>query len=519
MKKFSLLYNFEKNLITLEEIYNSIKITLGPTGKNGIVFTKNNELKFLTNGSNLLKSLEFSESGSNILLKLLEQSAIKTIATTGDGSTTITLLNCKLLQICLKFIINGYNAISLSIGLKKLAYFLIEKVTEYSFPVENQFEIEGVFKTATGKKLNSHISEMVKKSIPQIRRDGLTIIEENFSSENEIEIVEGIQIEKGYASSYFINELKNFEVVYENPYILISGQPITLLNQIKEIIEYVKSNNKPLVIIAEEINKEVLSTLILNFIQKKLKVVVIKYTAIKFLKNGILEDLATLTHSNYFIPTSKENIHYLSIDDLGQAEKVIIKKDKSTFLLSKFSKVIAKRRINELNRELLTAESEDEKSLFKSRIARLSGNINKIKIGISNQYEIVEQRQKVENAIITIHSALEEGVLPGGGSFYLYLRQELVNWSSLNLIGEEIFASNILSEALLNPFQELLNNANISYPFIFENLKSKLFPTRYDLIEKKYLNKLEEGILDSAKSVRSILWNSLTLVATIITTE
>jgi chaperonin GroEL len=519
MKKFSLLFDFKTNFKTIEDIYNSIKITLGPTGKNGIVLTKNSELKFITSGSLLLKSLEFPKRSSNVILKLLEQSSLKTFHTSGDGSTTTTLVSCELLKICLKFLINGYNPILLSNGLKKLAYFLVEKVVEFSTPLENKFQLEGLLKTVVGKKLNSDLLISLEKCIPQISRDGLLLIEENSSDENEIEIVEGIQLEKGYASSYFVNDLKTFEVVYDNPYLLITSQPLDSINQIREIIEYVKVNNKSLVIIAEEVSKEILSTLVLNNIQKKLKIVVIRYTAIKFLKTGILEDLATLAYANYFIPTSKKNVSNLAIKDLGQVEKVIITKEKSTFLLSKFSKIIAKRRINELNRELLTSESENEKNLFKSRIGRISGNITKIKLGVSNKYEILEQRQKVENAISSLRSALEEGIIPGGGVFFLSLREEIASWSFLNLVGDEIFASTILSQALLKPFQELFNNKNFTYFSILQKLEQENYPTRYDLIKKEFITELNKGLLDSAKSTRSILWNSISIVSTLITSE
>jgi chaperonin GroEL len=519
MKKFSLLSSLEENLKTINEIYDCVKITLGPTGKNGIIFTKNFELKFITSGSILLKSLEFSKDSSNILLKLFEQSSIKTFNLSGDGSTTTSLLSTELLKNSLKFIINGYNPIFLSNGLKKLGYFLTEKVIDSSSPIQNLFQLKGILTTAVGKKLHSDLIQTLKDILPYIRRDGIIMLEENLSDQNEIEKIKGIQLEHGYASSYFVNDFKNFEVIYDNPYILITSQPLDSLNQISEIIEYIKTNNKSLVIVAEKIDKAVLSTLVLNTIQKKLKVVVIKYTAIKFLKTGILEDLATLSYANYFIPTSKKNISPLRIEDLGQVEKVIVKKEKTTFFLSNFSKVIAKHRINELNRELLTSESEDEKIIFKTRIARLSGNIIKIKIGLSNKYEIIEQRQKVENLLNTLRSALEEGILPGGGVFYLYLREELTSWSSLNLIGEEFFACTLISETLLKPFQELFQNNNLSYFLILEKILKGSYPIRYDLIQFSFLEELEKGIVDSAKSVRAILWNSISIVSTIITSE
>ena len=308
-------------------------------------------------------------------------------------------------------------------------------------------------------------------------------MEENLTPINEIEIVQGIELDRGYASSYFVNDLKNFEVNYENPYLLIATTPINSINQIRLIIEYVKSNSRPLIIIAEEINKDVISTLVLNNIQKKFKVAVVKFTSIKFMKTGILEDLSLLTHSNYFESNLKDPIRNFTIQDLGQAEKVIIKKDKTTFIVSKFSKIIAKRRINELNRELITSETEYEKNLFKTRIARLSGNIAKIKIGVSNQYQIEEERQKIESAINTIKSSLEEGVVPGGGISYLYLRDELKNWGYLNLIGEEIFSVQIVIDALITPFITLFENANIGRHKIYQELSLLGYPYGYNLIE------------------------------------
>jgi chaperonin GroEL len=518
-KTFSLFKNLDTNLDTLQKIDSCIKITLGPTGKNAISSNKKTELKFLTNGSLLIKALDFNQNSSNVLLKLLEQASIKTTSISSDGSTTTILVACELLKSSFSFLLNGYNSILLSNGLKKIAYFFIQKVLEYSQPISDKKELFGILKTSLGKKINSTIVELLYNSVSKLERDGLIFVEENVTDSNDIEMVQGIELDRGFASSYFVNDLKNFEVVYDNPYLLITNTPITSLNQLRDIIQYIKETNRPLILIAEDINKEIISTLVLNNIQKKIKIVVIKYSSIKFLQTGILEDLATLTHSNYFVPTSKTEIQPLTIKDLGHAEKVIIKKEKSTFLISKFSKLLAKRRINELNRELLNSETDYEKTIFKTRIARLSGNIIKIKLGFSNTYQIEEQRQKIENSINTIKSSLEEGILPGGGIFYLQLREELKNWSYLNLIGEEIFATQIVLEALLRPFEELLKNTNNSRYRIYEQISKKGYPYGYDLLTGQVINNFENGLLDSSKSVRAILWNSLTIISTIITSE
>lgn len=517
--KFSLFEQLNENVEAIETIDNCIKVTLGPTGKNSIIANSKNDLKFLTTGSLLIKSLDFSNSSSNILCRLIEQSAVKSSSISGDGSTTTILLSCQLLKSSLRFLVNGYNSILLSNGLRKILHFLMQKVLEFSIPITNEDELKGILKTSLGKKLNNDLILLLNNSISKIQRDGLVLIEENISEKNEIETVQGIEIDKGFSSSYFVNDLKNFEVVYDDPYILISSVPINSLNQIREIIEFVKTNNRALIIVAEEISQDIISTLVLNNIQKKLKVAVVKYSSIKFMKNGLLEDLALLTHSNYFVSNLKNAIQPLTVNDLGQAEKVIIKKEKSTFIISKFAKLIAKRRINELNRDLLTSETEYEKGVFKRRIARLAGNIIKIKIGLSNQFQIEEQRQKVESAVNTIQSALEEGMLPGGGIFYIYLREQIKNWSYVNLIGDEIYATQIVMDALLKPLKELFNNANIPLYNIFENLSKLGYPYSYNLLEKKVGNSFESGLVDSSKSVRAILWNSITIVSTIITSE
>jgi chaperonin GroEL len=291
-------------------------------------------------------------------------------------------------------------------------------------------------------------------------------------------------------------------------------------------------NNSALVLVVEEINKEILSTLVLNSIQKKLKIVVIRYSSIKFIKTGILEDLSLLTHCNYFSQNLDSSEIFFEPKDLGQAKKVIIKKDKSTFIVSKFAKIITNRRINELSREALISESEYEKNLFKMRIARLSGKIAKIKLGsgagISNQYQNEELKQKIEATINTVKSTLENGFLPGGGSFYLFLQEEVLNWSSLNLLGDEMFAGKIVSDALKRPFEELIRNNlndsfllpnNVNFSKILSELKRLGYPYGYNLLNQKIVNTINENLIDSAKSVRAILWNSITVASLIITTE
>ena len=525
---FSFLTQIQKNTEVLDTIEDCSKVTLGPTGKNGMVSNLDKPLQFLTNGSMLLKSLEFPNPEDNLILKLIEQASTKTSLIAGDGSTLTSLFLCQLLKISFPFLAAGYNNLFLSTGLKKLACFFNEKIMEFSVPISTPNQLIGVLKTSLGKKVKRDLIAVLEKAITEVSRDGLILVEENIIQENELEIVQGIELDKGFASSYFVNDLNSFEVVYENPFVLITTNPINNLNQLENIITHIQTTNKPLVLVVEEIQKDVLSTLILNNIKKKLKIVVIKYTSIKFIKSGILEDLALLTHANYsekfggFEKTNlKKDINaFFQVEDLGKVQKVIITKSKSTFLVSKFSKVLINRRINELNRELLLSESEYEKTIFKTRIARLSGNILKVKLANSTQYEMDEIRQKVDKVMLTIKSSLEEGVLPGGCCFSTSMIEEVLTWGSLNLIGEEIFAAQIVAQSLLKLQQELLTDlSGKNYSKIFLELQCLGYPYSYNLLEQQIVNTLETNLLDSSKAIRGSFWNSLTMVSSILTSE
>lgn len=518
-KKFSLFNELSKNLQTIEDIDCCIKISLGPIGKVGMLCTKKKEIKILSTGSSLIKSLDFKTYAATLLLRLLEQASIKTQKISGDGSATTVLFTCQLLKGSIKFLALGYNSVQMSNGLKQIASFLIERTWELSTPIFNLNQLKGVLKTIMGKKFNADLEAAIFQVADQIKRDSMVLIEENAADKSQTATVQGIELDRGFASPYFINDLKQFEVVYENPKLLITNTSIVSINQIEKIIEHIKNMNRSLVIIAESINKEVVSSLILNTIKKKLKVVVIKFGSIDFIKTGILEDLSLLTHSNYLSLAAKNANKIFTIRDLGQVEKAIIRKDKSTFIISKFIGIIAKRRINELNRELLMCETDYEKNLFKTRIARLSSNIIKIKIRNSNTYQMEEERKKIESIVLTLRCSLEEGIVPGGGITYLYLREELHRWGSINLIGEETFSMIIVAQALTRPFNQLFNNVNSSKHSAFQKFSSLGYPYGYNLLEKKVVHTIADGLVDTTKSTRLALWNSLTLTSAIITNE
>lgn len=510
--QFSIFTELDQNIKIVSYIYDAIKITLGPIGKGGLCCSNKGKIVSLSSSSDVLKSFEFSSKKSNVILKLLESASTKTLKLAGGGSTATTLLLCKILMNSLRFLLARYNRVQISSGLNRISYFLKNQLEELTFPIKTNSQLESIIKTAAGQKLSVDLVSLLCEALFALKRDGLLFVEEVPFSASKIENVNGIELDAGFASSYFINDLKNFEVNYKNPYLLILEKPLLLNSQIKEIIDFILKENVPLVIIAEFISEEVLSSLVLSTIKKKLRVVAIKYKPIKFIKTGLLDDLALLAHSSY----AKENKNQCSLNGIGQVDQVIIKKNTSNFILSKFTKIVANRRINELNRELLLSETDYEKNNFKIRIARLSSNIIKLKLGESVTSKSSDDMKKIQNLILTLNGALEEGCLPGGGAIYLHLKEELKNWSYLNLIGEEIYSTQIISDALITPFLELLENSNISKGSLIEQVSNTGYPFSYCLHEKEIIDAFNTGLIDSAKQIRLTLCNSISMSSSII---
>lgn len=514
-KKTFLFKNYLELENYLKNLYDCLKIFLGPSRNNCLVSDKN-DLYFLTSGINLLRNLTFSSKEATLFNKLIEQACLKTFSLTGNGTTLTSFFITKLLLDSLKFIVIGYNSIFLSNGFLKIAHFSIERITHYSIEIKKISQLATILKTLFNKNQDKDIIKLLIAIVLKFKKDGLILIEESDSIINEIEMYQGIEIEKGFLSSYFINDFKSFEINYKNPYVLISKHTINSFSQLEEVINFCKSKNRALVIITENIEKKILSELILKNIKKQLKVAVIKYNSIKFLNTELLNDLSILTHSNYLNTDNKK----FSINDLGKAEKVIIKKNKSFFIISKFSKLTTIRKIKELTKNWLIAETQHEKDTLKTRIARLSGNISKLKLSkfYRNTYEVDFLKKKIDYSLETLKAAMEEGIIPGGNSIYFAYCKELMYWSTTNLIGDEVICTKLMFTLLKNLFQEFSSFTNKNLK-LYSHLKklNKLFYT-YNFTKKRIVNCFKDGLVDSSKVIRGVFWNSLTLVSSILRT-
>lgn len=503
-------FNFlvqNKNVLKIFE--QAIEIIFGPNGKIGLKDTKSKEVSFLDTGYNLLNNITFTNKQDNILKKIIEQAANNTFSMSGDGSSLTILLICEILNVSYKFINSGYNQIFISKGLIKISSFLLSKLYCSATIILTKNELINFYETFSQKIL---FPFPIEKYLKLFSKNQLVLLEETHEKNYVFEKINGIELDKGFISSYFVNDLKNFEVMYEHSRILILNSSLNSFIQIKDLVNNCVENGQALIIIVENIDKQLLKHLILLKIQKQAKICIIKYNSINFLKNGTLQDLAFLTQSQYSL-IEKE---MYTFEDLGYVEKVIISKEKSTFLTSQFRKSLVQRYISDLKYKASKAETEYEKNLFQIRIARLSGTIFKIKIpkfGIKN---FEDERKKIERILLIFKSLLQEGSQVGGGQIFIIIKKELQQWGYMNLLGDEILASNIILQALNKPLKILCLNANVPFFSINEKLEKRNFQDVYNFVTKKFES---NKIIDSSKAVRLSVWNSISICSSILTSE
>ena len=507
------------NLKLIKKIERILVTSFGPLGRFSLFLNSNKELKFLIKADTVIQAL-ISKKENKLVIKLIQYLIQKNEQCSGDFSTSIILFFCYLLEDSFLFLESGYQGIILSKGIQKISFFFTELIFNKSISIKTKKELKSIVYTLLSKGVNKELSFFLQNSFNSFKRDGMILIENTTNSSNEIEEIQGLQLDKGFASSYFINDLENFQTVYQNSLLLISSSSLNYISQIESLLSYSEKHNLPLVIITENISKKLLSSIVLLNIKKKLKICVILYNSIKFLKTDILEDLALLTHSSY-IKNSSENDALANkqyeIKDLGFINKIIINKNKSCFFISKFLKLSLERKINELSREILLSETKYEKENLQNRIAKLKGNIIKIKIGSNYITPFSEDKKHLEKIPLAIRSTLEEGYVIGGGSFYLYLSEEIKYWSTMNLIGDEIYASKIVINSLKKLFFALYSKEKFGAFLIFQNLVKNGYPLTYNMVEKNNRITFDSILIDPSKNLRLLFLNSFSMLSTLIT--
>jgi chaperonin GroEL len=515
-----ILYKDEarRALITgMSVMVEAVSVTLGPKGRNVVLEKVAGSPQIINDGVSIAREIELENNIENTGVSLIRQAASKTNDVAGDGTTTATVLAYSMVCEGMKNLTAGANPISLKMGMEKALNFLTDQINEYSKPVEDVKSIAQVAAISAGN--DKEIGAMIASALDKVGKDGVISLEEGKSTVIELEISEGMRFEKGFISPYFITNPERMEVVLENPYILITDKKITLVKQdLIPILEQVARTKRPLFIIAADVEKEALTTLILNKLKNIIEVAAVRAPSFGNRRKPILEDIAILTEGEVITEDTGLSLENVQLTQLGQARRVIVTKDDTTIINEGTEELVTKH-CEKLRKQTALVDEPYQKEQLQDRIAKLSGGVAVIKVGAVTETEMKDKKLRLEDAINATRAAVEEGIVPGGGTTLVHLAESLKQWSKLNLKEDEFVGALILAKAITAPLERIVENGGKNSAIVLENIEKESFNIGYNAAKEEYGDMYELGIIDPAKVTRSALQNATSIAGMILTTE
>ena len=495
----------------------AVSITLGPKGRNVVLEKKYGTPQIVNDGVTIAKEINLKDNLENTGVCLIRQAASKTNDVAGDGTTTATVLAYAIIKQGMRNVAAGANPIVLKRGIEKATQFVTRKITEYARPIENISDITKVATISAGN--DKEVGSLIASAIDKVGREGLISLEEGKSTSNELEITEGMGFDRGFISGYFVTNTERMEIILDNPYVLLTDKKITLVKQdLLPTLELITKTNQPLVIISENVEKEALATLIINKIRGILNVVAVRAPGFGDRRKAMLEDLAVLTGGKVISADAGLTLENVEIESLGNARRVIIGKE-STTIISDGNKQNVLARCEQLRRQMETTDSTYEKEKFQERLAKLSGGVAVIKVGAATETEMKDRKLRLEDAVNATKAAVEEGIVPGGGTTLAHISDELFDWAKENLIEDELLGALIVEKALSAPLKKIATNAGQNGAVILERVKTADFEIGYNAANDELSDMFEVGIIDPAKVTRSTLQNAASIASMVLTTE
>jgi len=515
----SIIYNedarraLEKGMDLLAE---AVAVTLGPKGRNVVLEKKFGAPQIVNDGITIAKEIELEDHIENTGVALIRQAASKTNDVAGDGTTTATVLAHAIVKEGLRNVAAGANPISLKKGIDKAADFLVGQIAKHSKPVEDSKAIAQVGAISAGN--DDEVGQMIASAMDKVGKEGVISLEEGKSMTTELEITEGMRFDKGYISPYFVTDTERMECVFEDPAILITDKKIGLVQDLVPILEQVARQGKPLVIIAEDIEKEALATLVVNRLRGVLNVTAVKAPGFGDRRKAMLEDIAVLTGGQVISEDAGLKLETTKIDSLGTARRITMTKDTTT-IVAEGNDVAVKTRCEQIRRQIEETDSSYDKEKLQERLAKLAGGVAVIKVGAATETEMKDRKLRLEDAINATKAAVEEGIVPGGGTTLAHLAPQLETWAKDTLQHEELTGALIVSRAISAPLKRIAENAGQNGAVIAERVKEKPFNVGYNAATGEFSDMFEAGIVDPAKVTRSALQNAASIAGMVLTTE
>lgn len=503
----------EKGMDILAE---AVGVTLGPKGRNVVLEKKFGAPQIINDGVTIAKEIELEDHVENTGVSLIRQAASRTNDAAGDGTTTATVLAHAMVKEGLRNVAAGANAILLKRGIDKATNYLVEQIKEHARPVGDSKAIAQVGAISAGN--DDEVGQMIAEAMDKVGKEGVISLEEGKSMTTELEITEGMRFDKGYISPYFATDAERMEAVFEEPYLLLTDKKIALVQDLVPVLEQVARAGRPLIIIAEDIEKEALATLVVNRLRGVLNVAAVKAPGFGDRRKAMLEDIAVLTGGQVITEDAGLKLENTKLDMLGKARRVNITKDNTT-IVAEGNEAAVKARCEQIRRQMDETESSYDKEKLQERLAKLAGGVAVVKVGAATETEMKDKKLRLEDAINATKAAVEEGIVPGGGTTLAQLAPKLEEWANGNLHGEELIGALIVARALPAPLKRIAENAGQNGAVIAERVKERSFEVGYDAAVGQFVDMFEAGIVDPAKVTRSALQNAASIAGMVLTTE
>jgi chaperonin GroEL len=500
----------------IDQLANAVKVTLGPKGRNVIIEKKFGAPHVTKDGVTVAKEIELADPFENMGAQMVKEVASKTGDKAGDGTTTATVLAQAIVSVGLKNVTAGANPMDLKKGIDKAVEKVVESIKQQSQEVDNDFDkIEQVATISANNEPT--IGKLIAEAMKKVSKDGVITVEEAKGTDTTVDVVEGMQFDRGYLSPYFVTNTEKMQVEMENPLVLIHDKKISSLKDLLPVLEPVAQSGKALLIIAEDVDSEALTTLVVNRLRGSLKICAVKAPGFGDRRKEMLEDIAVLTGGTVISEERGIKLENATPDMLGTAEKIVITKDNTTITKGAGKKDAIEARIQQIKSQIDTTTSDYDKEKLKERLAKLAGGVAVIYVGAASEVEMKEKKDRVDDALCATRAANEEGIIPGGGVAYIRAIESIANLKGEN--DDEQVGIDIIKRAIEEPMRQIAANAGVEGAVIVQKVKEGKGDFGYNARTEKYENMFAAGVIDPAKVARVALENAASVAGMFLTTE
>ncbi|WP_045516312.1 chaperonin GroEL [Neobacillus niacini] len=497
----------------VDALADTVKVTLGPKGRNVVLEKKFGSPLITNDGVTIAKEIELEDAFENMGAKLVAEVASKTNDVAGDGTTTATVLAQAMIREGLKNVTAGANPMGIRKGIEKAVAVAVQELKTISKPIEGK---ESIAQVAAISSDDKEVGQLIAEAMERVGNDGVITIEESKGFTTELDVVEGMQFDRGYTSAYMVTNTDKMEAVLENPYVLITDKKISSIQEILPVLEQVVQQGKPLLLIAEDIEGEALSTLVLNKLRGTFNAVAVKAPGFGDRRKAMLEDIAALTGGEVITEELGRELKTTTITSLGRASKIVVTKENTTIVEGAGDTAAIQARVNQIRVQLEETTSEFDREKLQERLAKLAGGVAVIKVGAATETELKERKLRIEDALNATRAAVEEGIVSGGGVALLNVYSKV---AEVQAEGDVATGINIVLRAIEEPVRTIAHNAGLEGSVIVDRLKREEVGTGFNAATGQWVNMIEAGIVDPTKVTRSALQNAASVAAMFLTTE